>query len=166
MKSKAVETGINKQITLEFASAYAYLAMAAYFSEQSLNGFAHWMRMQYKEELGHAERLFDFVLDNGGHVQLDAIPKPGGTFKSPLAVMEAALKHEQKVTAAIHDLYELAIAEKAHASEMELQWFITEQVEEEKTVGDIVNQLKLAGDSGAALLIIDQALGARGPETE
>lgn len=164
MKSKAVEAGLNKQITLEFASAYTYLAMAAYFSEQSLNGFSHWMRLQYQEELAHAERLVDFLLDNGGHVQLDAIPKPPATFKSPLAVMEASLKHEQKVTASIHQLYELAIKEKAHASGMELQWFITEQVEEESTVGDIVNQLKMAGDSGAALLIIDQALGSRGPE--
>jgi len=163
MKSKAVESGINKQITLEFASAYTYLAMAAYFSEASLNGFAAWMRFQYQEELAHAERLLDFLLDNGGNVKLDAIPRPETAFENPLAVMQSALEHEQTVTAAVHDLYELAIKEKAHASEMELQWFITEQVEEEKTLGDIVNQLKFAGDSGAALLLIDQQLGSRGP---
>jgi ferritin len=162
MPSKAVEKGINQQIAMEFYSAYVYLSMSAYFDAESYPGFAHWMRRQYQEEIAHAERLLDFLLHVGAPVELHAIDKPPRDFKGPLEGMEQALKHEQKVTTAIHELYELTIAEKDYATQLQIQWFITEQVEEERTVADIIAQLRMAGDSATAILMIDRRLGERG----
>jgi ferritin len=135
--------------------------MSAYCDSINLPGFANWMNMQYKEETAHAMRLFNFLLDRGGKVELMAIDKPPSTFKGPLNVFETVLKHEQKVTALIHKLYELAVKEGDYPTQVEIQWFITEQVEEEKTAGDIVEQVKLAGDNNTALLMIDRELGSR-----
>ncbi|UCG84782.1 MAG: ferritin [Gemmatimonadota bacterium] len=161
MPTKAVEAAINDQIAMELESAYIYLAMAAYFDEHNLPGFSHWMRMQHLEEQAHAMKLFDFMLDNGGHVVLKALGKPPSQFKSPLQVMKQSLKHEQKVTTAITNLYELSVEEKDYPAQILLQWFISEQTEEEKTVSDIIAQMQLVGDSGSGLLLIDQQLGGR-----
>ncbi len=164
--SKAMVAGINDQVAKEFYAAYLYLSMAAYCDGKNLPGFAHWMRMQFQEELGHALRLFDFVLERGGQAELQAIDKPPVDFGSPLDVMKAALAHEQKVTASINRLYELADKEKDYPAQLMLQWFITEQVEEERSVGDIIAQLELAGDGGPALLMMDRQLAGRRPEEE
>ncbi len=164
--STAMVAGINDQVAKEFYAAYLYLSMAAYCDGKNLPGFAHWMRMQFQEELGHALRLFDFVLERGGQAELQAIDKPPVDFGSPLDVMKAALAHEQKVTASINRLYELADKEKDYPAQLMLQWFITEQVEEERSVGDIIAQLELAGDGGPALLMMDRQLAGRRPEEE
>lgn len=161
MPTKAVEAAINDQIAMELESAYIYLAMAAYFAEHNLPGFAHWMRMQHQEEQGHAMKLLDFVLDNGGHVVLQALGKPPSQFKDPLQVMKQSLKHEQKVTAAITALYELSVTEKDYPAQILLQWFIAEQTEEEKTVADIIAQMEMVGESGSGLLLIDRQLAGR-----
>ncbi len=162
MPSKAVEKAINDQIAMEFYSAYLYLAMAADFAERNLPGFAHWMRLQYQEELNHALKLFDFLVGNDGKVVLQALEKPPSGFAGPLEVMEQSLKHEKEVTASITRLYELAIKEKDYPAQLMLQWFITEQTEEERTVTDIIARLKLAGDNASAFLLIDRDLGSRG----
>ncbi len=124
------------------------------------------MRMQAQEEVEHAMRLLDFLLDRGGKVELKALDKPVSDFESPLAVMEAALAHEQKVTGMINRLYELAKEEQDYPTQVLLQWFITEQVEEEKSAGGVVDQLKLAGDSPGAMLVLDGKLAQRGPEED
>ncbi|UCD24624.1 MAG: ferritin [Gemmatimonadota bacterium] len=161
MPTEAVQAAINDQITMELESAYVYLSMAAYFDEHNLPGFSHWMRMQHEEELAHAMKLFDFMLDNGGHIVLSALSKPPSQFKGALAVMKQSLQHERKVTAAITKLYELAVKEKDYPAQILLQWFIAEQTEEEKTVGDIIAQMEMVGDSGSGLLLIDQQLAGR-----
>ncbi|MDW8327362.1 MAG: ferritin [Anaerolineales bacterium] len=166
MLSQSVQDALNNQINLEFASAYAYLAMSGYFESANLTGFAGWMRIQYQEELTHALRLFDHMHDRGGTVRLDAIAEPKAKFKSALEAFEAALAHEQKVTASIHNLYALAAKENDYATQTMLQWFINEQVEEERSVGQVVDWLKMAGDSPVALLMLDQKLGQRGSEAE
>ena len=164
MPAKGVVAGINDQIANEFYAAYLYLAMAAYCDAENLPGFAHWMRMQYDEERGHALRLFDFLLERGERVQLKAIDKPPLKFGSPLEVIKATLTHEKKVTASINKLYEAAVKEKDYPAQLMLQWFINEQVEEERSVGDIIAQLEMAGDSGPALLMMDRPLASRQPE--
>ncbi len=161
MRSKAVEAGINDQIMKEFYSAYLYLSMAAFCEAENFPGFSHWLRLQYQEEISHAERLYNFLLNRGGKVVLQAIAKPPSSFKGPWEVMEQALKHEKEVTTAIHELYELTGKEKDYASQMELQWFISEQVEEERTVEEIIAQLQMAGDSPPGLLLIDRQLASR-----
>jgi ferritin len=161
MPEKAVLAGINEQIGKEFAAAYLYLAMAAYFERNNLPGFAHWMRMQHQEETGHALRLFDYLLDRGAPVELDEIPKPPAKFKSPLDVLERAFSHEEKVTASINHLYELAVKSKDYPTQIQLQWFIAEQVEEEKMFSELVARVRMAGDSGSALFFVDRELAGR-----
>ncbi len=156
-----VQNAINEQVTREFYAAHLYLAMMAYFEAESLGGFAHWMRQQAQEERGHAMKLVDFLIDRGGRVELQAIDKPPRDFDSPLGVMKAALEHERKVTAWINELYELAVAERDYPAQVMLQWFIAEQVEEEKNAGDIIDQLEIAGSAGSALLMVDARLGQR-----
>ncbi len=151
----------NEQIKNEFYSAYMYLSMSAYFSDTGLPGFASWMRVQAKEEVTHATKMYDFVLARGARITLKAIDTPPSTWQNPLAVMEAALKHEQFVTKSINDMTDLAIKEKDHASRNFLVWFVDEQVEEEQSFGDIVNALKLIKNEGQGLLILDRELGAR-----
>lgn len=159
-----VHEALNEQIKNEFYAAYLYLGMVAYFDERHLEGFAHWMRMQNAEEIAHAMKLFDHLLDIGGDVVLQAIDQPPSDFKSPLDVMQRALAHEQHVTQKIYELYALSVEENNYATQVLLQWFVTEQVEEEKSVGDIVGRLQLAGDSPEALLFIDRELASRVPE--
>jgi ferritin len=161
MLSKTVQDALNNQIAMEFQSSYVYLSMSAYFEHENLPGFARWMRIQSGEEHVHAMKIFDFVNDRAGQVHLQAIPQPPVTFGSPLDTMQVALEHEQKVTASIHNLYGLAAKEGDYAAQVMLQWFVNEQVEEEKTATAIVEQLKRIGNDGPALLILDRELGAR-----
>ena len=166
MLSKRLQAALNEQIVRELESAYVYLSMCAYFEAQNLRGMAHWMRLQAQEELKHAMKIFDFVNDRGGRVELGAIAKPPVDFKSPLDAFQEALAHEQKITECINDLYDLADDEDDYPTEVMLHWFIDEQVEEEKSASEIVEQLKLIGESGAGLLILDQKLGQRATEDE
>jgi len=161
---KNVEQAINEQINLELASAYVYLSMAAYFEQSDQPGSASWMQSQAQEEVGHAMRLFGYVNGRGGKVVLTAIAGPPTEFGSMLDVFKQALTHEQHVTATIHKLYELAVAEKDYATQSMLQWFINEQVEEEDTAGTIVSQLERIGNHPAALFAMDHQLGRRAAE--
>lgn len=161
MVSKDIQDGINSQIGRELHAAYLYLGMMAYFESRSLSGFGHWMRLQAREEVAHAMRLVDFLLDRDGTVQLGAIEKPEIDFDSPLDVMKAALAHEQKVTASINDLYRLAVDSSDYPAQVLMQWFVSEQVEEEKNAGELVDRLELAGDSASALLVLDGRLAER-----
>ena len=162
MLSQKLQDAINGQIRHEFDSAYLYLSMSAHFEAVHLPGCARWMRVQSQEEASHAMKLFDFVLEREGRVMLQAIEQPPAKFKSPLNVFQQALEHERKVTGMIHRLYELAAKENDYATQVMLQWFIEEQVEEERTANDIVEQFKMIGDQPAALFMLDKDLGARG----
>jgi len=161
MLSKTIQDAINNQITKELHSSYIYLAMSAYFQTQNMPGSAQWMRVQYQEEVAHAMKLYDYVHEREGRVILQAIPQPKSDFKSALDVFEQALTHEREVTASINALYGLALSEKDHATSIALQWFVTEQVEEERNSGGIVEQLKMIGDNKIALMMLDRQLGAR-----
>jgi ferritin len=162
MLSKVVQDTINDQIKNELYSAYLYLSMSAYFEGANLPGCAHWMRVQSQEEVSHAMKFFEFVFDRGGRVMLQAIDQPSVDFKSPLDIFQQSLQHEQKVTAMINHIYELAVKENDYATQTFVQWFITEQVEEEKNATQIVDQLKAVGDQPAALFMLDGHLGKRG----
>lgn len=164
MLSEKMQAAMNRQINAELHSAYLYLAMAAYFEHENLPGFAHWMRLQANEELAHALKFFDFIVERRGRVLLEPVGAVPTEWASPLAVFENALAHEQKVTGLIHGLVNLAVEERDHASDSFLLWFVDEQVEEEASADAVVQQLKLAGDSGVALLILDRELGARQAE--
>ena len=158
---KKLQKVFNDQIKHELYSAYIYLAMAAYFETKNLPGFAHWMKIQYKEEVSHAMKMFEFLNDRGQRVLLQAIPQPAGEFSSSLEVFEETLKHEQKVTGLINALYELAKEVNDHASVVFLQWFVSEQVEEEKNATVIIQTLKMIKPEGAPLIILDRELAKR-----
>src|SRR6478672_11344662 len=158
MFKEAVQDAINEQINQELYSAYTYLSMSAYCESTNLTGFANWMRMQSREEVVHAMRLYDYVVDRGGRVTLGAIDAPPVDFHSPLDVMQQTLEHEQHVTALIEKLYEVALQEHDYATQAALQWFITEQVEEEKSASSIAEQLMMIGDNRTALLMLDMEL--------
>lgn len=162
MLSKTMQDALNEQIRIELNSAYVYLSMSAYCESQNLSGFAKWLRVQWQEEISHGLKLYDYVFNRGGRVLLQAVDKPQAEFKSPLDVFEQVYAHEQKVTASINRLYDVAVKENDHATQAELQWFIKEQVEEEKNASDIVAMMKMLGDAGPALLMLDRQLGARG----
>lgn len=163
MFKQSVQDAINEQINKELYSAYVYLSTSAYCQSINLPGFAHWMREQSKEEVGHAMRLYDFLLDRGGRVALGTIAAPPVDFKSILDVMQQTFEHEQRVTGMIERLYEVASNERDYATQTMLQWFITEQVEEEKNASSILEQLKMVGDARSALLMLDMEMGKRGP---
>jgi ferritin len=152
---------INKQINSELSASYSYLAMSAYCERQKFTGAARWLRLQSREEHMHALKLFDFVLARDRSVHLLAIDEPAGEFKSVADVFERALLQEQEVTRQIDALYEIAFHEKAFSAVAELQWFLTEQVEEEKTAREIVAKFRLVGNDPASLLDLDRELGAR-----
>jgi ferritin len=162
MFGEAIQSAMNEQMKNEFFAAYQYLSMAAYCESQNLPGFAHWMRTQAREETEHAMKFYDFILDRNGHVVLQAIDGPVVEFGSPLEVFERALEHEQRVTAMINDLYGLVLREHDYASQTFLQWFVTEQVEEEKNTGDVLETLKMIGDKSEALFLLDRELARRG----
>ncbi|UCD74330.1 MAG: ferritin [Phycisphaerales bacterium] len=159
-----LQDSFNRQINAELYSAYLYLAMSSWFDSQNFPGMASWMRIQAQEEQQHALKFYDFVQERDGRVILTAIEAPQGEWSSPLAAFEDALAHERKVTGMINDLVDLAIAEKDHAANVFLQWFVTEQVEEEATAGQIVDRLKVVADNPVALLMVDDQLGKRAPE--
>jgi len=156
-----VFAAINDQINSEFKASYTYLAMSAYCERQKFLGAAKWLRMQSDEERAHAMKLFMFVLARDGAVELKAIEQPKVAFDSLPAVFEQALEHEQNVTVQINSLYELCFTEKAFAEMTELQWFLTEQVEEEKVAREIVAKFRLVKNDPAAILDMDRELGVR-----
>ncbi len=161
MLKKKILKALNEQINAEMYSSYLYLSMESYFQSVSLGGFAAWMRAQVQEELMHAMKFYDFVNERGGRVTLNAINKPERDWESPLAAFRHILRHEQLVTSLINDLVDLAAREKDHATSIFLQWFVTEQVEEEATVGEIVNRLELIGDDSSGIFFLDAELGKR-----
>jgi len=158
---KKVEDALNAQMNREFYSSYLYLSMSVHFELNSLKGFAHWLRIQAKEELAHAMKFYDYMVQRGARPVLSQIDAPTGKWKTDIAIYEDAYKHEQKVTKYISELADLARAEVDHATEVFLQWFVNEQVEEEMNASDIVNKMKLAGDSSGAMFVIDSELGKR-----
>jgi len=161
MISKKMENALNNQIREEFFSAYLYLAMSAWFETINLKGFANWMRIQNQEEQMHAMKIFDYLNERGGKVKLQKIDKPLYEWETPLAAFEAAYKHEQHITGCFNDLVDLAMEEKDRASQIFFDWFVNEQVEEEATADGIVQQLKLVGDKGQGIFMIDRELGTR-----
>jgi len=161
MLKERIEKALNDQVNAEVFSAYLYLSMSASFSEMNFSGFAQWMKVQASEEMVHAMKIYDFIIERGGRVTLTQIDSPETVWESPLAAFEAAYKHEQYVTGRINDLVDIAIEEKDHASNIFLQWFVTEQVEEEASADEIVQKLKLVGTQGNAVFMLDRELGAR-----
>jgi ferritin len=164
MLSQSLQDSLNEQIKNEFYSAHVYLAMSSWFEEKGLPGFAKWMRVQYQEELSHGLKIFDFINDRDGKALVYGFDAPPADWSSPLDVFQNSYEHEQKVTAMINNLYAQAQKEPDYPTIVLMQWFISEQVEEEKSAKLVVDQLRLAGDSGSALLILDRELGARSPE--
>lgn len=161
MLTKKVEAAMNDQLQKELQSAYVYLGMAAYAESESLPGMATWLRGQWEEELAHALKFYNFIIDRGARVEFKDLRAASVDYRSPLDVFEQALEHERAVTRSINELYELVANEKDFASQAWLDWFATEQVEEEKSVGQIVDDLKRVGDKGDGLYLIDRALGSR-----
>lgn len=161
MLKNTIQDAINEQINKELYSAYLYLAMAAYFDANNLPGFAHWMRAQYREETQHALKFYRYVNERGGRVFVKAIDEPPAEFGSPLKAFEQTLEHEQFVTSLINKLYELALEEKDYATQSLLQWYIDEQVEEEGNASYIVETLKMVGEKGNGLILLDRQLAQR-----
>jgi ferritin len=162
MITKAMQDAMNDQIQKELFSSYLYLSMAAYFEDKNLPGFANWMRKQADEEREHGMKIYDHLIERGGRVMLKAIEAPKTDWKSSLEVFEEVAAHEAKVTASINALYELALKEKDYPAQVMLQWFISEQVEEEKNAAEILANLKLIEERGTAVLMLDHRLGKRG----
>lgn len=158
---KKLEAAFNGQIKNELYSAYLYLAMAAYCETKNLSGFSHWMKMQYKEEVEHAMKMFGFLTDRGARVRLETIDAPPAEFASVQDVFAKTLEHEQKVTQLINALHDAASKADDKAAQVFLQWFITEQVEEEKNATAILETLKMIKPEGAALIMLDKELGRR-----
>ena len=159
--SKALQKAMNDQIRKEFESAYVYLSMAAWMEDQNLPGFAGWLRVQAREESGHAMKIFDHLIDRGCRVKLQPLSGPTTEFKSSLEVFEHVKRHEQGVTKSIEDLYGLAQTDRDFASQVFLEWFITEQVEEEKSSAQVLESVRRVGDNQAALVMLDRELGQR-----
>ena len=162
MLSKTLQKAFNEQINKEFYSAHLYLSMAAYAESLNLPGFGHWLKLQQKEEFGHAMQFYKHINERGGRVELGAIGQPPSDFKSPTALFQDVLNHERSITASINKLYEKALKENDYASQVMLHGFIEEQVEEEATASEILETLKMAGDKGQALLMLDRQLARRG----
>ena len=161
MKDK-IAAAMNKQIAAEFYSGYLYLQMAAWFEENNLKGCANWMRVQAQEEAAHAMIMFNYMTERGAAVELAKIDAPGKHFKSATDIFAKSLKHEKAVTASINNLVDMAIAEKDHATRIMLEWFVTEQVEEEASAQEILEKLKIIGDKPSpALMVLDSTLASR-----
>lgn len=161
MMSKKIQDALNAQINLEQYSAQLYLAMSAHCERRSFRGFAHWLRVQAQEETKHALKLVDFVLDRGGHLELTTVAAPGSDFGGVTQVFEKILEHEKGISTKIAALFELSRTERDYASEIALQWYVTEQVEEEANVGQIVDQLKAIGEQGGGIWYLDSKMGKR-----
>ncbi len=158
---KTFEKALNTQFGFELESAHVYLAMSAYFEEKNLKGIAKWMRVQAQEEYVHAMKIYTFIVDRGGSVVVPAIPAPKATWKSVKAVFEAALGHEQSVTKRINSLMDEAVKDKDYPAQQFLGWFVTEQVEEENTVKDILVKLDMIGTNTMGLIMLEKELGGR-----
>jgi len=161
MIDEKMKEAINKQLNAELYSSYLYLSMSAYFQSVNLGGFANWMRVQAKEELMHAMKFYDYVNERGGRVILHPVEAPPSEWDSPLAVFEHVYQHEQKVTGLINKLVDLAVKARDHATNNFLQWFVSEQVEEEASADEVVQKLKLVGDDPSGLFMIDRELAQR-----
>ena len=159
-----VHEAINRQINAELTASYSYLQMSAFCARQSFNGCAHWLRLQSQEEYGHAMKLYDFLIARDGRVELGAMAAPKQTYDTIAEVFEAALSQEQEVSRQIDALYELAFREKAFSATVELQWFLTEQVEEEQSAREILSKIRMVQDDPASVFDLDRDLGSRGPE--
>lgn len=162
--SKKTQKALNDQLNAELYSAYMYLSIAAYFEVQNLEGFGLWMKIQAREEVGHAMRFYEYLNNRGGAVQLATIDAPPAGWKTPLAAVEAALEGEQGITQRIDELVDLSTREKDHATHQFLQWFVNEQVEEEQLLSSVVHKLKMVSDSPSGLYILDQELAGRTPQ--
>jgi len=158
---KKMEKAFNKQVNAELYSSYLYLSMESYFQSVSLTGFAKWMRGQVQEEMFHGIKIYDYIHERGGRAQFDAIDKPVSEWNSPLVAFEHILAHEQNVTELINDLIDVSLDVRDHAAKAFLDWFIIEQVEEESTVGEVVDRLRLIGDDSSGLFLLDSELGKR-----
>ncbi len=156
MITKNIEDELNKQLNAELYSAYLYLSMSAFLSKKNLNGFSHWMQLQFEEEQAHAKKLFQYILDRGGNIQLEQISKPKTEWLGIIDIFEHVLRHEQAVTSMINDLVDAAMNEKDHATVALMQWYVSEQVEEEASVSDILDQLKLIEGKGSGLFMLDR----------
>jgi len=161
MLSKKLLDALNEQINKEMYSAYLYMSMSAHCTNIGLPGFANWFMVQYKEEMEHAMKIFDYINNQSGRVKLKTIEEPQSTFKDAMDMFQKTLEHEQFITKSINELVDLAFKERDHATQIFLQWFVTEQIEEEGNDNDIIAKLKLAGDKGNGLFMIDKELGAR-----
>lgn len=162
MIGKTMQDAMNDQINKELFSSYLYLSMVAWFENKNLSGFAKWMRVQESEEREHAMKLYDFMLGRGGRVTLTALEAPKSEWKTTLEAFEQVAAHEASITASINALYELSLKEKDYPAQIMLQWFINEQVEEEKNAAEILASLKLIEDRGTAVLMLDHRLAKRG----
>lgn len=161
MLAAKMNDALNEQVKWELYSSYLYLAMSSWFTDKGLPGFAHWMRMQAEEEMIHAMKFYAYILERGGKTVLHAIDAPTQDWDGALKVFDYALNHEYAVTKRINDLMDVAYGEKDHAATIFLQWFVTEQVEEEASFGEIVSQLKLIGGQGEGLFMMDKELAGR-----
>ena len=161
MISAKMTSALNEQINREMYSSYLYLAMSAHCRSEGLNGFAGWLGIQAREEYGHAMKILKFLEERGARVELKTIKAPPARFASPVKIFEDVLAHEKFITDSINDLMELAVKEKDFASQVELQWFVKEQVEEESVAADILNKLHLVGSDPRGLFMVDRELGAR-----
>ena len=161
MMNERIEKALNEQMNAEMYSAYLYLSMASYFESKGLEGCANWMKAQTQEELIHAMKFYNFIVERGGRAVMAEIKAPPSEWDSPLKVFEHALEHEQLVTSLINKLMELAIEEKDHATQIFLQWFVTEQVEEEASAGAVVDKMRLAGESAGGVFMVDRELAQR-----
>jgi ferritin len=161
MISEKMETALNEQVNKEMFSAYLYMAMSIHAGDMGLKGFSNWFMVQYHEEMSHAMKIYDFIHSRGGRVVLKAIDAPAAEFDSVMDMFQKTLAHEEFITASINELMEIAIAEKDHATRIFLQWFVTEQVEEEENDHEIIDQLKLIGDNPQGLMMMDKELAGR-----
>lgn len=162
--SNDLEQALNAQVGMEFSASHSYLAMSSYFEQSAWDGFASWMTLQNEEERAHAMKFYNYILDRGGKVTLPAIPAPRMDFNSPLEVFEASLAQEKEVTKSIFAIYKIALEQADFATVSFLQWFVDEQVEEEKSVGDMIDKLKRVGDNPEAMMLLDRDAAARTAE--
>jgi len=161
MISQKMEDALNKQINAEYWSGYMYLSMAAYLEDQNLPGFANWMRVQYEEEISHALKFFNYLIERGGRVKLDPVEAVPQEWNGLVDTFEETLKHERHVTSLINGLVDIAVEEKDHATNNFLQWYVAEQVEEEANAEDIVNKLKMFDGNGPAMYMMDKEFATR-----
>jgi ferritin len=158
MISNAMAQRLNGQVNKEFYSAYFYMSMSAHSESENLKGIAAWFMAKYDEEMAHAMKIYRYLHDQGARIELEAVDKPPSQYEGVLDMFEKTLAHEQDVTASFNDLVDAALTEKDHATNIFLQWFVTEQIEEEATVKDIIGRIKLVGERGEGLFMVDNEL--------